>query len=170
VLALNTVAIALAWPAGLRVNWTESMPRGLYRETPPRFERGALAIVCLEGAAARFGRERGYLPRGDCPTGVMPVVKQIVALPGDRVEIEQSELKVNGHPVPNTALLARDTLGRPLPHVPVGEHRLGKDEYFVLGRASPRSWDSRYFGVVSLRQIHGCVAPWLIWKPNATTR
>jgi conjugative transfer signal peptidase TraF len=169
-LALNTVAIALAWPAGLRVNWTESMPRGLYRETAPCLERGALVMVCLEGAPARLGRERGYLPRGDCPSGVMPIVKEIVAVLEDRVNVDRSGLTVNGRPIPGTALLARDTLGRPLPHVAPGELRLSEDEFFVLGRASPRSWDSRYFGIVSLQQIHGSVAPWLIWKPSATTR
>lgn len=166
-LGLAGGAVALAWAAGVCVNWTESMPRGLYRATAPRLERGAWAVVCLEGGAARLGRERGYLPRGDCPSGAMPVVKEIVAVPGDLVSVHRSGLTVNGREVPGTALLWRDTQGRPLPHVRLGEHRIGEEAFWVLGRASPRSWDSRYFGAVSKRQIRGTVAPWLTWESRS---
>lgn len=140
------------------------MPRGLYRQTPPRLERGAWAVVCLEGDAARLGRERGYLRRGDCPSGVMPVVKEIVAVPGDCVRVERSGLVVNGRELPGTALLLRDSEGRPLPHARLGERRLADDELWVVGRSSPRSWDSRYFGVVGAQQIRGTAAPWLTWE------
>ncbi len=160
---LGGVVIASALGAGVRANWTESMPKGLYREKAPRrLERGAWAVVCLEGATARLGRERGYLPRGDCPSGVTPVVKEIAAVPGDWVRIERSGLLVNGLELPGTALLLRDSDGRPLPHIRLGERRLAEDEFWVLGRSSPRSWDSRYFGAVASRQIVGTVTPWLI--------
>jgi type IV secretory pathway protease TraF len=57
-------------------------------------------------------RERGYLPRGDCPSGVMPIVKKIVAVPGDRVRIERPGLEINGRGLPGTTILSTDTQGR----------------------------------------------------------
>jgi conjugative transfer signal peptidase TraF len=93
----------------------------------------------------------------------MPVVKEIVAVPGDRVRVERSGLAVNGRELAGAALLGRDTHGRPLPHVRLGQHRLGEDELWVLGPASPRSWDSRYFGPIATAQVVATVQPWLTW-------
>ena len=38
---------------------------------------------------------------------------------------------------------------------------VGKDEYFVLALYHPKSFDSRYFGSVSLNQIIGKIKP--VW-------
>ena len=85
-------------------------------------------------------------------------------MPGDRVRVEPSGLAVNGREVPGTRLLGRDTQGRPLPHARLGEHRLAENAIWVLGCASPRSWDSRYFGPIGSTQIVATVQPWLTWE------
>jgi type IV secretory pathway protease TraF len=68
------------------------MPLGIYREVPAMVERGALVAICLPESVARLGRERRYLPAGRCPGDAGQVVKQIAAVPGDRVVLGPSPL------------------------------------------------------------------------------
>jgi type IV secretory pathway protease TraF len=72
------------------------MPFGLYRESPARLERGEIVLICLPEEIARVGRQMRYLPLGDCPEGVSPIVKQIVAIAGDEIELQEEFLAVNG--------------------------------------------------------------------------
>ena len=67
--------LLMARVAGLRVNATPSMPRGLWRvtvaETPLR--RGQIVTVCLpDTPAIRKAARRGYIPAGTCPGGYEP--------------------------------------------------------------------------------------------------
>src|SRR3984893_19211478 len=77
------LGIALAGAAGLRVNATASMPRGIWRvEAPgPQIERGEIVSVCLpERAAIREAALRGYMPVGACPGGYQLLVKPVAAI------------------------------------------------------------------------------------------
>ncbi len=139
------------------------MPWGLYDTGPPRFERGALAIVCLEGDAAHRARARGYVPRGDCASGLAPIVKEIVALPGDVVVVREDGTRVCAE-YGGTAWVSADLRGRPLSRRQIGSRVLQDGEYWLLGMRRQVSWDSRYFGVVEKDQIIGSATPWLTWN------
>jgi type IV secretory pathway protease TraF len=71
------------------------MPVGLYLQTETTLERGSTVLVCLPDAITRVGRSRGYLPAGGCPNDSSPVVKQVLALPGDVVELHEQFVAVN---------------------------------------------------------------------------
>ena len=86
-----------------------------------------------------------------CPAGIAPLIKRVVALPGDRVELDRDHLFVNGEPIPGVHVRPLDSHGRPLPHAPWGVHRVGPRDVWILGDAHPRSLDSRYFGPVPLK-------------------
>jgi signal peptidase I len=87
------------------------------------------------------------------------LVKRVVGVPGDRIEIRDRVLYRNGMP-------------EPPPHSDRSWHpglrnavyELGSDEYFVLGDNRPRSHDSTEFGTVQRQLIHGQViyryGPW----------
>ena len=115
--------------------------------------------MCLPPEVARFGRGRGYLGTGDCPGGVQPAIKQVIALPGDIVEVTPAEVRVNGRPLPRSATAAVDSAGRPLPHVPWGRRLVAPEQVWLLGPGDPRSWDSRYFGPLRLADIRATLAP-----------
>ena len=87
-------------------------------------------------------------PLGACRDGSLRVLKQVAALPGDRVEVAARGVLVNGKLLPGTAPLSRDSQGRPLPRFPPGPHRLGPGELWLLSGHIPNSWDSRYYGPV----------------------
>ena len=136
---LGSVLLILAFAAGLRLNATASLPRGLYLLCPGMPERGEYAAFCLSGEFAELARERGYLQAGSCPSGLRPLLKRVAALPGDNVDTSA------------LTLLAADSHGRPLPSilhsgpVPSGMALLLADH--------PGSFDGRYFGLVPLNQL-----------------
>ena len=152
---------ANAHDSGIRFNWTASAPLGFYRVGPPRLARGELALVCLPAPVEDLGLVRGYLPKGDCPGGSSPVLKQIVALPGDTVELTEAFLAVNGRVLVQAPLRQSDSLGRALEHAPLGTRGLAPGQAWVLGVNPARSWDSRYFGPIPIGSIVGTGRPLL---------
>lgn len=143
----------------LRFNWTLSAPVGVYRELPGPSRRGDLALLCLPSGIESLGRARSYLSAGSCGSGSSPVLKQVVALPGDEVEVRQDFFAVNGRMLDRSELRDVDSIGRPLAHVPLGHRKVPDGEAWVLGIYRERSWDSRYFGPIPIESIIGRVEP-----------
>ena len=159
VLLVCTVIVGGTWFWGLRLNMSRSAPRGLYRTLATTPARGAFIAACLPPEVARFGRARGYVGPGDCPGDVQAVIKQVIAGPGDTVDVSPAGVVVNGRIVPSSATAAADSAGRPLPHVTWGRHVVPREHVWLHGPGDARSWDSRYFGPVSVAQIRATVTP-----------
>jgi conjugative transfer signal peptidase TraF len=145
--------LAAAGKAGYRVNLTPSMPLGLWRVVaafPADYHRGQAVAVCPPVDAP-------FLPRGSCPLGMQPLLKEIVALPGDVVTVTFAGVSVNGDPpLPHSPPLAQTLDGQPLPQW-LGTWRL--TGYWLYGAGSPRSFDSRYFGAVPAGCLQGVAYP-----------
>ncbi len=159
IFAASALLVGISQAFELRINWTESMPLGLYQRVDPALVRGEWVAVCLNGEAARIARERHYLIAGSCPSGVTEIVKRIAAIPGDRIELGPYGVRVNGEAIPSSELLDRDTQGAPLSHADEGEFVLAEGRYWVMGTHVRRSWDSRYFGPIAREQIVGGARP-----------
>jgi len=159
-------ALAAAYAAGLRINTTPSMPRGLWRIVTARTapKRGDIVAVCLPlGATLRQAMNRGYIAAGSCPDEVEPLVKPVAAVSGDLVTVSSNGISVNAAPVADTAALARDEVGRALHSVPAGSYRVASDDVWLLSGHDPRSFDSRYFGVVPIADVVGVARPlWVL--------
>ena len=157
--ALLVVAVA-AHAAGVRFNYTDSLPRGLYLASefdPSSAARGSLVEACPSPTAAEAVTD--YLPNGPCPGGVIPLGKEVAALPGERVVVDSAGVWVVGRRLPNSAPLFRDRAGRPLaPRL--GEHVLGPGEYWLHSGRVPTSIDSRYVGPVS--DVRSSLRPLLV--------
>jgi type IV secretory pathway protease TraF len=63
----------------------------------------------------------------------------------------------------DSAVAARDSIGRPLPHVDWGRRQVGPGEVWLFGFHNVRSWDARYFGPVPLSGVRGVLNPILTW-------
>ena len=97
-----------------------------------------------------------HIERGDVVVFWYPLdrtksfIKRVVGLPGDRVQIQQGRVYINGEVLPEpyvpTAFADRSTVG-PL-SVPA-------DQYFVMGDHRISSNDSRIFGTVPAEFIYG---------------
>jgi signal peptidase I len=108
----------------------------------------------------------GRLPeRGDVALARVPgestplMLKLVVGLPGERVEIGADRLWINGAPfaLPHAPLM-----------VPLGSWQLGPEECFLLSYNASMGTDSRHFGPVPLSALRGR-AWWVFW-PSAPQR
>ena len=145
-------ASALLHPAPkLLWNASASVPIGLYGVNPAGdFHVGELVVVRPPAALATFLDQRGYLAMG------VPLLKQILALPGQTVCRADRTILVDGHAVGEA--LARDRRGRTLP-IWQGCRVIANSEVFLLNRRSGDSLDGRYFGPLPATTIVGRADP-----------
>ena len=153
---LAVLAVA-AWALGVRVNYTSSLPRGLYVESP--FEpadarRGDIVTACPSADAAVALAP--YLANGPCPGGVVELGKPLAGLPGDTISVDRAGVRVGGSLLANSAPLFADQSGHQL-SPRLGRHVLGPGEYWLHSGRVPTSVDSRYAGSVS--DVRGTLRP-----------
>ncbi|MGB8291192.1 conjugative transfer signal peptidase TraF (plasmid) [Rhizobium ruizarguesonis] len=153
--AVAAILLAVTAVAGAyRINLTPSEPLGLWRIIPlhrPAAVDDLLFICPPETAAMRAARARGYLRSGSCPGGVAPLIKTVIAVAGQHVEIGAS-VDVDGREVFSSSVAQRDGKGRPLAPFMSGTIPPG---YVFLHSAFPGSYDSRYFGPLPASGILG---------------
>lgn len=163
-MGLATIVVVATVLCGLRINITPSEPLGVWRIVP--LDRpvivGDLVFICPP-TTQRFveARKRGYLRSGLCPGGYAPLIKTIIALEGQSIEVSET-VRIDGRDVASSHLLSIDGNGRPLvPYqggiVPVGA--------VFLHSGFPGSWDSRYFGSVPSSGILGLAREVLTYAP-----
>jgi conjugative transfer signal peptidase TraF len=157
------VAAALA-PAAYRpnvrvvYNASSSAPLGWYRiqsVTTPKV--GDYVLTTLPTAAAALAAQRGYLPAG------VPILKRVSAVAGQRVCARGDALMIDGAPFGRS--LRSDRQGRALPAWQQCRS-LVSGEIFLLSTTNPASFDSRYFGPVSVSEVRGQAVP--LWTRSAS--
>jgi conjugative transfer signal peptidase TraF len=164
--AMLWLAVQIAHVAGIRINHTPSLAVGLWRITllngPLR--RGQIVSFCPpDGAALREARRRFYIGSGTCPGGYEPMLKEVIAVAGDVVQLDAAGVVVNGRLLSRSRRLDTDAAGQPVPGIPHGTMMLAPGSFWAGAFAHPRSFDSRYFGPVSSDSIIGAAAPLLCW-------
>lgn len=98
----------------------------------------------------------GKIDRGDTVVFWFPhdpsksYIKRVIAVPGDRVEVDHGAVIVNGQ-----ALVENYVPDEYRDQSSMSETTVGKDEYFVLGDHRSSSNDSRAWGMVPRRYIYG---------------
>lgn len=165
--ALAIVAMLLWTGFGIVFNYTHSAPFGLYRE---QFDTEAAihspapyVFFCPDRRWPSMKDEPNYRdPMRTCPDGFSPLIKPVVAWPGDLVSVSITGISVNGRLLTNSAPISRDTKGKQLRAFAAGEYRVGPYELWVISSFSPRSFDSRYFGPIPLKCVHSWLRPLLV--------
>ena len=138
-------------PKKLIWNVTASAPIGLYAVQPPDgIEITDLAVVAPPEPVASFLEAGGYVPRG------VPLMKRVLALPGQKVCRENLLVTVNG--IAMGTARERDSHGRNLP-VWQGCRTIAEGEVFLMNWQSADSLDGRYFGPLPARSIVGRATP-----------
>jgi len=147
-------AFALGWIGGLRINLTPSEPLGLWRivslDRPAAV--GDVVFICPpETATMREARKRGYLRQGLCPVGYAPLIKTIVGVEGQEVEVG-IDVRIAAHPLPRSHVSVFDGDGRSLARFSGGLIPAG---YVFVHSDFIGSFDSRYFGPIPASGILG---------------
>ena len=140
-----------------------SVPPGLYRPVSRPIAKGEYVVACVPQPFAELGVERGYLEEGSCPGDSAPVIKHVVAIAGDEVEIWPDGVTVNEAQIPHTQIYELDSHGRRMPHIHFGTYHVQEDEVWLISTYHPLSWDSRYWGAVNVRDIQTVAEEVLTW-------
>lgn len=153
------LAVMFIW-GGFRWNMTASVPLGLYRVTNDPNAR--YVEVCPQGIAEQLSTQRNYRPKGrGCSDGFLPMLKPVAAKPGDTVVSSARFFTVNGKPLPNTRFYQFDGGHRPMPHAPYGTFTVAPQTLWLLSTYNDHSFDSRYFGPISEKEVIGYAEP--VW-------
>ena len=104
----------------------------------------------IDSEAIQQGLERKYLTEH-------PMMKQIGAVSGDTVLLENDHLYINGMDRGRLAVLSADRQGRPMSiyHTPI---TLQTGQYWLISHPE-RGFDSRYFGPIDARTITHTARP-----------
>lgn len=146
--------ILLLGGAGFRVNLTPSEPMGLWRIVKPTrpILVGDLVFICPPDTdAMRNARARGYLRFGLCEGLVAPLIKTVVATAGQTIQMSDVA-RVDGRPLPHSRVSRMDGQGREMTPYDGGVVPPGT---VFLYSEFPGSFDSRYFGPLSMDGILG---------------
>ena len=167
IVALAGTALAglLAVHFGLRFILTPSLPRGIYRTIDGPLTRGAIVTACLPAGVTQMALERGYVWRGKCPGGAVPLGKLVLAVVGDTVVLSATGIVLNGTLIPNSRPLERDSRGRALEHYAYGAHVIKPSEFWLYSPYHTLSFDSRYFGPISSFEVVSRLIP--VWTSGA---
>lgn len=145
-----------------RFNITGSMPIGIYqRVDQSALKIGEIVSVCLPDEMAEEGKERDYLLSGQCAHHTKPILKEIIALPGDTVTVTDLGLYVN------QKFYVAPELQEDHNYLPIRRWTKNKTYHDIKtvwlygANDSRNSWDSRYFGGVPIKNILGVYR--IIW-------
>jgi conjugative transfer signal peptidase TraF len=159
VAALTLVVITIGPKAAPRFIWntSESVPAALYLvRTSRQLTVTTLVVAYPPEPLATYLAEGGYLPRG------VPLIKRILALPGQTVCRTGLTITIDG--IEMGAARERDHRQRPLPAWQ-GCSVIAAGETFLMNPEQPASLDGRYFGPIALSAIIGRALPlWILDK------
>ena len=149
---------ALLKGARLHINFSNSVPIGLYREAPE--QAGSYAAICLPTNTVQQAIHAGLtIDPGTCPGGFEPILKPVFEATETRpIRYDQHGFSVAGRLLPNTAPKSRSRIGAPLAHAPFGIYRSG---LWAISAFNSSSFDSRYFGPVHPGSIQFRAKPFL---------
>lgn len=132
------------------INISDSITKGIYKLTDMKKEdyiKGTIVQFPIPLNFEEYIHGRNYLPKN-----VKTLSKMILGVNGDKIEIRL--LKNKKKLYINEKLIGEvnkyDSFGLPLPQMK--SKILEKNEFFVYGK-HPKSFDSRYFGVIKKDDI-----------------
>ena len=154
ILALSIIA-AIVITKRFVINGTNSLPHYIYTTHNIKIKRNDYVYVCLNNNKAVLAQKLNILSRGNyirCP--ITPLIKQIKGIPGDFIVADGiNEIKVNNQSIKGS----KPNLGSILPYFKT-ERYLKEDEYLIF-TPHPDSFDSRYLGPISDKEIIQILKP-----------
>lgn len=148
-------------PYGVRYVRTDSIPKGLYASSwvgHRALERGQ--GVCFKAIPAGWYADRNYFRANES------VCKYVLGVPGDEVKRQGDDVLIchAGKCSSVGKVLAADRAGRPTKSAFVASTVIPTGKYYLGSTHNPRSFDSRYLGLIDTGSIAVRISP--IWTQN----
>jgi signal peptidase I len=115
----------------------------------------------------------GTLHRDDIVVFVSPIdpstdlIKRVIAVPGDTVEIRNKELYVNGEKVADPHAYFSDSTVMSTQRDNMKPIQVPDGKFFVMGDNRDRSYDSRFWGFANIADIKG-KATFVYWSRDVS--
>jgi len=163
IIALLLTLIYTIKKGNIIFNTTSSFPLGFYKisKSDP-YKRGDLVSFCaMPSKIIERMIKEGYAQRNSlCPYQAPQLLKKILGLEGDRVEIQRA-VSINNQLIKNSKLFTKDRNKNLLPIQP--SQTIDRGYFWAMSDYNERSFDSRYFGQIPLKNIIGIATPILTW-------
>ena len=146
--------------SGVLMNYSDSVPIGLYRRVPA--SAGNYAGFCLPSTTATAALRAGVdVVPGACPGGLAPVLKPLIyPSPKQPLIYDARGFSSNGKLLPSTAPKAHSRTGKALVHYAFGTYKNG---IWAVSDFNANSYDSRYFGPLAPEAIRFYAKPLWTW-------
>ena len=161
ILASIAIIMVLIIYADILINISPSMKLGLYMRVNSEIKRGDIVAICMQEPYRSEGLKRNYLLKSNKCSGIAPLIKEVVGVPGDELDLQDDLIMVNGK---NYFYKTKyiDKTGSPLKVYPRGSYH-NINGYWLLGTNAKNSWDSRYFGFVAPKDILYKILPLVVF-------
>ena len=129
----------------------------------PNFHNGEYLLVDKITYRLRQPQRGDVIVFHPPPSPTFNYIKRIIGLPGDKIDIKDGEIFINGVKLQEPYLEDERTIVRVSDFANV-DKKLGSEEYFVLGDNRDHSSDSREWGTLPKANIIG--RAWLVIFPQ----
>ncbi len=159
-----TLLFTLIYQLGYRINFSESYPIGIYKSISKKtIDYGDFVMFCpKDSPLMQEALKRQYILRGQCKGGYYPLLKKVVALQGDKVEIKD-HVYINGKKQKRSKLYKKDPKGNLLPRAKENNITIEKGYMFLLSDYNELSFDSRYIGIVEMNRTISLMQPYYLF-------
>lgn len=147
----------------VRINLTSSVKKGVYWiSSAENIKKGDYIALCLNEKHSDSIYKKGYIKKGhDCHGRYESLLKKIVAIPNDEIEINKNFMLINGQKI-KLKVQEVDRNNQPIPKIKYA-NKFKLKGYWVIGDNNPKSFDSRYFGEITNKQIVYKAKPWFLF-------
>lgn len=154
VLTTGLYAVSGAWRAQL---FGFTLHRVTVAGMAPVLERGDVVVVDTRTATLEALRAGDFVAYDSTTRPGTRLVRRLIALPGQRVQIDARGIHVDGTLSPSPV----DGADMPLDAVRYGDVKLAYDQYYFVGDERATSFDSRAEGPIPRRSLVGRAT--LVW-------
>ena len=147
--------IFLIHEVGYRVNFTDSMPFGIYQIVPGKPVKGDLVTFSLgeENPYFQISLDRHYLGLSKNS----PLLKVLAGTDGDSIQVSDVGVSVNETLLPRSRQREVDRYGRTLP-VLLHSAIIPPAKGLVMSTYAENSFDGRYFGLVDMDNLERVIS------------
>ncbi len=158
--AIVLLAIGLFFTLGGIVYTGSNIPAGLYLRVDKPLGMGKLVTFCPpDEPVFQAARKNGLIGNGSCPNGYECLMFTVAGKRKDVVTINAAGVTVNEKLLSASTPLMQDKEGRAMPALTLGHYELKENEVLLMAGSGKDAFDSRYFGVVDVKQVDSVISP-----------